>query len=163
MSERTLAAFKWTFRDTCLWAAQNYSPAGGIDAVRRVLDELEVLDYPFGPGVSYRNQYDLARFPNGTVVSQYTPDNTLYNVWHVKGGRMHHLLGGGRHGRVNYLIDQMPGVDRPAWLDAEPAEDEAALVSAWKRRAWLAGWKAKERHSWCSDFETVMYGMEIRG
>lgn len=160
----TLAAFKWTFRDTALWAATNYSPSGGVPAVQNVLRELDLLDYPIGPGVSFRNGQDIATFPEGTVYTQGTPDNiSYYQVWAVHHGRANHVLGSGRTSARPYTITEMPGHERPEWLDAEPAPDEHNLLAAWKKVAWAAGYRAKCRHNWCGDFETVMYGMEVRG
>lgn len=163
VTEKTLAAFKWRFRDTALWAAVNYSPAGGVDAVKRVLDELDLLDYPVGPGVSLRNTQDFATFPDGTVVSQGEPsDVPRYNVWAVHGGRQHHVLGTGRISNRPWLICEMPEHERPAWLDAEPAANEAALLASWKKVCWAKGYEAKVRHGWCGEFETVMFSMEVR-
>lgn len=161
----TVDAFKWTFRDTALWAVRQYSPAGGIDAVRQVLEELDILNMPVGPGVKFRNSYDLEWLPSDTIVTQGEPENIPhYNVWVLRNRRRVHLLGGGRASDRRYLIAEMPEVtEPPAWLNVKTSAMQTSLLGEWKRECWDVAYRAKMRHSWCGDFETVMFSMGVCG
>ena len=160
----TLAQWQWQFRDLSLWACEHHSPAGGYPAVQEVLRQLKIDSIPIGPGVQVRNGYDLGALPDGTILTQNKPGSGSYRVYVVK-DRMQRLLLGtpriaGQHG---FLIVEMPGVERPAWLDVEPTPAEAGKIQAFKREAWRMGYQAKERHRWCSTFESVMGQMGVYG
>src|SRR5262245_55767625 len=161
----TLEAFKWASRDTALWAVRQYSPAGGIDAVQKVLVDLGIADMPYAPGLRFRNTYDMERMPDGTIISQFEPESpNNYNVWAIQHRRQVHLLGTGRISHGLYTIREVPGVPNPpAWLDVKASAQQSALLAEWKRTCWQVAYAAKVRHGWCGDFETVMFSMEVRG
>lgn len=159
----TLAEFKWKFRDGAIWAAQNHSPAGGVDAVRvDVLGRLGIVDLPFGPGVEFVNNWDLNNsLVTGTVLSQGDPVSPRFCVQVLKGHTLTYLLG--ERTAFDYrrpmLVMQMPGVERPAWLDEEPRSNEHGRIETFKRDVMTVGWEAKRKWGWCGDFETVMRRM----
>jgi len=153
----TLNAFKWLFRDTALWAVDEYSPAGGIDAVRRALGEMGILNMPIGPGVLFRNRYDLVSLPNQTVLSFGQPIKPAdYNVWVMRNRTPCHVLGNG-YNRGRYTICEMPGGERPAWLD----DDTEDGLEEFRRTAWEIGYKYKVDYSWCGSFENVVNSLGV--
>lgn len=160
----TLEQFQWQFRDTSLWAVDAHSPAGGLPAVMRVLEALNIYDLPFGEGVSFRNNYDMRNLRTGTVVTQGDPtDIGRYRVYRMFDGRPQLLLGRQRTGHSLFTVHEGSGLARPAWLDVEPDPEEPVRINSWKQVAWKAGFAAKERHDWCPTFERVMEGLGIYG
>lgn len=157
----TLSEFKWKFRDGCLWAATNYSPAGGVEGIRAdVLGPLGVNTLPFGPGVSFFNQVDHRAVPEGTVISQAKTDQAHYRVLVKKGGNWSLLLGDREIDyRFRVLVVQMPGVERPAWLDEEPRPNEADLIEAWRHDVVTVADQARDKWGWCGDYQRAMRGM----
>lgn len=158
----TLAQFQWQFRDMSLWAGEYHSPAGGVHAVVGVLRTLGVFDMEIGPGVSVRNNYDLSRLVDGTILYHgAVTDPRRYAVvaWRKRQG-MIRLLGNGR-ADPPWTIDVMPDHERPAWLDVPPAEDETERIMQFKKEAWRVGYEEKVRRGWCGTFEQVMSQMEI--
>jgi hypothetical protein len=160
----TLEQYQWQFRDTSLWAVDAHSPAGGITAVQRVLENLGVYDMPFGEGVSLRNTRDLRSLRDGTVITQGDPaDANRYRVYVMQDRSWQCVLGRVRSGTSLFTIREGSGLARPAWLDTEPEPDEINRIESWKKVAWKAGYAAKERHDWCPTFERVMEGLGIYG
>lgn len=163
MENETLARYKWRFHDRALVACANHNPNGGEAAVREVLQATgsDLDSLPLGPGVSLVNAYDLRRLPDGTILTKGDPIETAsYGVWVRRDQRTLRVLGTHvAEGRLT--IDTMGDIPRPAWLDAEPAEDEERRIEDWKRLAWAVGWKAKQARRWCETFESVMaeFGM----
>lgn len=157
----TLSEFKWKFRDGCLWAATNYSPAGGVEGIRAdILAPLGLNSLRLGPGVSFFNGIDHRAAPEGTVISQLKVDQPHYRVAVKRSGEWSRLLG---ETSVDYrrpvLVVQMPGVERPAWLDEEPRPDERILIDTWKYEAIEVANQARDRWGWCGDYQRAMRGM----
>lgn len=159
----TLAQFKWRFRDQTLWATRAHSAAGGVNATLKVLKVLGCMDLTPGPGVALRNEYDLASLPEATVLTRgevHDPDR--YEVWLQRAG-VRRIVLGNNHARsgLAYMIAEMPGVDRPGWLDEPAHDDEEEQVVRFKKQAWDRGYEAKVEHGWCPTFEDVMRGLGV--
>jgi hypothetical protein len=72
------------------------------------------------------------------------------------------VLGAPLDGRHDMLVVEMPGFERPAWLDDLPRDDEQALLQSWKIEALQVCDEAQNKWGWCGDYARVMRGMGMR-
>lgn len=154
----TATDYRWKFRNVTLGAAHTHGVS--VSAVIASLEEMgaSLGSLPIKPMVPIRNDEDIRRLPEGTLVEVGRPefwDN--YGLFRIGGGAAHHVLGmRTRIGPAGVLVAEVP----ESYVPPECDESEAA-IDAFKVRAYTVGLKLKHAQGWCSTYESIVLPLGI--
>lgn len=162
MSE-TLMQWQYRWWDVSMRGANNSGVATSL--VRDTLRALGVPEFPLGTGLVVRDPVTRDALPDGSVITVGDPAQPLtFGVFVRQNRRWTFVLG-----EYRYLNnDSPPTIDtisgetvRQDWIEAEPTEEDARAIRAFKAKAWPVVAAIKREHGWCSVFDSIMSEAEL--